>query len=544
MTSFLASKGVLRRGLVWSAILPIVLTTADASCQGPQWDLVWEDDFNSFDPNRWQAVTSYAPTNNSRHAYLPSQVSIDSGDLVITSENIPAGSLPYRSGLVRTVASQQFGRWEVRAKLPVTTGMWPAIWLLPDTSAHPWPSGGEIDIMENRGNQPTRTSSAFHYGTSQPYRHDFVYDEQQTPTLAGALVRYDQGYHTYAVDWTPTYLRFYVDGVNYYTVYDEDVGGFLSQNAKPMQLILNTAVGGDFLPNPNASTVWPQQFRIDSVRVFEAADQPGAIELGNPGFEENDGSLAGWTVFGNDLPGNPNVRAANEAVRTGAASLKLFGSYRGGLSLSGVSQGITVQAGDEVTATLQALVRSADALAGGNRVEMKIEFYNAFGAKHGGAGMLGEHRLVVADAATGHDAWLPHTLQLIAPEGAAEARLAIVFEQSDYDGGAIHLDDILFASRPAVPLGDYNGDGAVDAADYTVWRDALGQTGDNLAADGDRSGAVDSLDLNVWRQHFAGAGGVSGQAVPSPNSGALAGVTLLVGIGAASKQTLQPAQHD
>ncbi len=531
------------RWLQWSLALGLI-AVGSARGETPNWSLVWQDDFEFFDQTRWQAVTSYAPTNNSRHAYLPSQVSIDSGHLVITSENIPAGSLPYRSGLVRTIASQQYGRWEVRAQLPVTTGMWPAIWLLPDTSVHSWPSGGEIDIMENRGNQPTRTSSAFHYGTNPPYKHEFVFDEQQTPTLAGPLVRYDQGFHTYAVDWTPSYLRFYVDGVNYYTVHDEDVDGFLSQSTHPMQLVINTAVGGDFLPDPNASTVWPQRFRIDSVKVLESAGGPASVSLSNPSFEESGGSLSGWTVFGNDLPGNPNVRAASEAVLTGQASLKLFGSFRGGQSYSGVSQGITVQAGDEVTASLQALVRSADALVGGNQVEMKIEFYSAFGAKHGGAALLGEHRLAVADAATETDAWRTHTLQIAAPEGAQEARLAIVFAQSNYDGGAIHLDDIEFAARPAIPLGDYNGDGAVDAADYTVWRDTLGQTGANLAADGDRNGRVDTLDLSVWRQSIAGVGGAGGQgtggqAVPSPDSGTLVGATLLFGFGAASMHGAQ-----
>lgn len=87
-----------------------------------------------------------------------------------TSENISSRELPYRSGLVTSNTTQKYGSWVVRAKLPTSKGMWPAIWLL---SVAPWPSEGEIDITENRGTQPTLTSSAFHYGTNQPFKNSF-----------------------------------------------------------------------------------------------------------------------------------------------------------------------------------------------------------------------------------------------------------------------------------------------------------------------------------------------------------------------------------
>lgn len=494
----------------------------------PDWRLLWEDNFQGFDANRWEAVTTFDPTNNSQQAYLASQVSVENGNLVLTSENEPAGSLPYRSGLVKTRESQQYGRWEVRAKLPATTGMWPAIWLLPDTVEHPWPSGGEIDIMENRGNQPTATSSAFHYGTSQPYRHDFVYGEQQTPTLDGAFTRYDQEFHTYAADWTPEYIRFYVDGVNHYTLFDEDVGGFLSQNTQPMQLIINTAVGGTFLPDPDASTVWPQEFRIDSVKVFEATGQPGEVQLTNSGFELDGGGLSDWTLFGNQLIENPNVRVASEAVRTGNASLKVFGSFQAGVNHSGISQGITVGAGDEVTAELHALVRSADALAGENRIALKIDFYSRYGAKYGSDAMLREETLWIADATTRTDQWDRQGLSVLAPEGAEEARLSIVFEQPDFDGGAIHIDDIVFEATPAVARADFNLDGLVDAADYTVWRDTRGAIGAGLAADADRSGRIDAQDLAVWGEYYGSQiDPAEGQMVPEPGA-----TTLVLGAGA------------
>ena len=174
--------------------LPIELATAGGALirltpvdlSPPGWRLVWSDDFDSLDDTKWERVKSHKPTNNSRQAYLPEQVFVREGNLVILSENKLADGLPYRSGQVISKHAQRLGRWEVRARIPGTRGMWPAIWLLPDG---PWPSLGEIDIMENRGNQPTITSNAFHWGSNSPYAHHFHAMEQQT-TQAGKPVTY------------------------------------------------------------------------------------------------------------------------------------------------------------------------------------------------------------------------------------------------------------------------------------------------------------------------------------------------------------------
>jgi len=76
----------------------------------------------------------------------------------------------------------------------------------------------------------------------------------------------------------------------------------------------------------------------------------------------------------------------------------------------------------------------------------------------------------------------------------------------------------------AIPIvGDYNRNGAVDAADYTVWRDSLGQTGGNLPADGNGDTHVDAVDYGIWKQHFGEAlgGGSAAIAVPEPSTGLL-----------------------
>jgi hypothetical protein len=70
------------------------------------------------------------------------------------------------------------------------------------------------------------------------------------------------------------------------------------------------------------------------------------------------------------------------------------------------------------------------------------------------------------------------------------------------------------------PIGDYDQNGIVDASDYTVWRDALGQSSLSHPADGDHSGVVDQGDYNVWTSHFGatGSGSLSDIAVPEPGS--------------------------
>jgi alpha-glucosidase len=408
----------------------------------PGWRLVWQDDFDKLDESKWQRVRSFKPTNNSLQAYLPEQVTVADGKLVILSENKPAGDLAFRSGQVKSKRAQLRGRVEVRAKLPGTRGMWPAIWLLPDG---PWPSEGEIDLMENRGSQPTLTSSAFHWGTSSPYSHHFFAVEQQT-SLAGKLVRYPVGFHTYAVEWLPDQLRFYVDDVYHTIFYNDECGNVLPELKAPMRLVINTAIGGDFLPPPDETTQWPQRFEVDWVRVFERDETSADRTFVNGDFEAAGGTLAAWHIFGNRITDNPNILVHREAVKTGTTSLKLSGQSSGRENYSGVSQGISVSGGEQVRARLSALVRSQEPLAAShNRLYMKIEFYKNWADYFGGPAMLAVQEQLIADATTPGDEWIDHELTAVAPAGAVEARLSLVFAQPASEPGAVHIDSVQFA---------------------------------------------------------------------------------------------------
>jgi len=522
----------LARGLASVGVLCVAYAAGPLRADVPGWTMVWNDEFegSALDPARWTPETTTNPANNERQAYLPQQVTVANGKMVITSENIPHGGKQYRSGRVHSNYAQRLGRWEVRADLPTSRGMWPAIWLLPNTSQYNWPSQGEIDIMENRGNQPHLTSSAYHYGINPPYSHSYRYGEQTTARF-GAPVDYHAGFHTYAVEWDETKLRLFVDDVHHLTIFNEDVGGFIGNQTAPMRTMLNTAVGGDFLGafQPNSSTVWPQHFLIDYVRIFEKNDAPIRFQNGN--FDKNDGSLAGWSVFGNQLNTN-NVSAHNEAVLDGPAALKLFGQSNGVTNYSGVSQGISVSAGDEVQASAQSFIRALDSIsASGNSVQMKIEFYSDFGGKHGTPALLNEVASTIANAASANDVWREHALSATAPAGAVEARLAFVFVQPAAGGaGAVHIDDVKFRNLNAPQVADADADGDVDGHDFLSWQIGSGNLNAQGPVDGDFNfdGRTDGDDLAIWQNQFGSGSDASPtqQSVPEPSSAALAIATL------------------
>ena len=503
------------------------------SAAPPGWDLVWNDEFdgNSVDLTKWDPILWTTPFNNEQQAYRPSRVTVSGGNLVLTADDADFGGKSYTSGKVESKLANQFGRWEVRAKLPGTQGTWPAIWLLPDTNQYPWPTQSEIDIMENRGNQPNLTSSAYHYGPNVA-GHQFTFREQRA-SIFGQLENYHDSFHTYAVEWDATKIRFFVDEVHYFTVYNEDVGGFIGNQSAPVELNLNVAVGGDFLggAQPNGSSVWPQQMQVDYVRVYERNVSPPPSVFKNGSFEAQEGSLASWSTFGNTLAANPNVQVHNEALHDGSAALKLFGQFNGGQNFSGVEQGISVSPGDSISASVKALIRGSDSIVGtNNRVDVKFDYYSDFGGKFGSTTYLGSKTITVADGNSANDMWLDAELTDTAPAGAVEARLAIVFAQPNNQSGAVHVDDVQFVNLDLEFDADADGNGQVDGLDFLQWQRGIGRNDATSVLDGDFNfdGVVDSRDLAVWELQYHDFGTVAAAAlVPEPASTLLTAAFLL-----------------
>jgi beta-glucanase (GH16 family) len=234
----------------------------------PGWELVWQDEFEgtAVSQENWDVLTRRNSFNNEKQYYVPEQASIVDGKLRITATNQPLDGKLYRSARLESWQTFGPGRFEARIDLPTTRGMWPAFWLLP--RAKTWPTGGEIDILENRGSEPMLVSSAYHWQVDPSVpccsEHEFVF-ENYTATDNGVPVNFHSGFHTYAVEWEAAQLRFYVDGVLHYMV-RETASRPIFENS--MNIILNLAVGGDFGGDPNASTVFPQHMDVDYVRVW------------------------------------------------------------------------------------------------------------------------------------------------------------------------------------------------------------------------------------------------------------------------------------
>lgn len=235
---------------------------AEKSADLPGWYLVWQDEFNgpAVDETRWKIEDAALVKNNELQFYAPDEVYIEDGNLVLRSRKRPLGGREYTSGLAETKGrfAQTFGRFEIRAKLPRTQGIWPAHWMLPADGT--WPP--EIDIMESIGSQPNWIVMSLHAG-------EWPNVDSQSGEHIGP--DYSAGFHTFALEWEPREIRWYIDGIKRFSTQDQVPD-------KPFYLILNTAVGGDMPGAPDETTEFPQHHLVDYVRVY-AREVPGTFFL-------------------------------------------------------------------------------------------------------------------------------------------------------------------------------------------------------------------------------------------------------------------------
>lgn len=259
----------------------------NAASASPSLAVPFEDDFDgpagsAVNGAKWQTETGDNVNNHERQYYTPgnANAALDGqGHLVITArrEN-PAnhqcwyGRCEYTSARLNTSGkfTQAYGRVETRLKVPRGQGMWPAFWMLGhDFGQVGWPASGEIDVMENIGREPSTVHGTLHGpGYSGSGGIGAAY------TLPGGRVFAD-GFHTFAVDWSPDSITWSVDGTVYQRRTPADLGGRQWAFNKPFFLILNLAVGGDWPGDPDGSTAFPQQLVVDYVRV-STSDGGGA----------------------------------------------------------------------------------------------------------------------------------------------------------------------------------------------------------------------------------------------------------------------------
>ncbi len=236
------------------------------------YSLIWHDEFNTNKPSMlstsdwWYETGGGGWGNNELETYVAGKVNDDTlayvskGTLKIYAKKV-AGVV--NSIRVNTANSWTYGYFEARLKLPKGKGTWPAFWMMPKNFTS-WPGDGEIDIMEEVGYNPNSVVSSIH---CTAYNH--IKGTQKT---ASTYVKNAEGeFHVYAMEWTPSYIKGFVDRVNYFTFANDGKGNKDSWpfNA-PFYLKLNLAWGGNWGGAQGVDeSALPLTYEIDYVRVFQ-----------------------------------------------------------------------------------------------------------------------------------------------------------------------------------------------------------------------------------------------------------------------------------
>ncbi|WP_395670688.1 family 16 glycosylhydrolase [Phenylobacterium sp.] len=245
----------------------------------------FSDDFNSLQTGSvWKTNFGYAgdglnsftlPRNGEQQVYVApdfkgttgapmglNPYSVDGGVLTITAQ--PASGdvsgkiwgYQFTSGMLDSHHEQTYGYFEIRAELPHGQGLWPAFWLL-------GPNNNEIDILEGLGSNTKVPYNAIH-SNSVPAAglQNFVPD--------------DSGFHTYGALWNAQDIVFYVDGAEVWRTPTP------SDMHKPMHMIVNLAVGGNWAGAPDGTTPWPAQMKVDYVKAWGLGDPNSTPPVGTP----------------------------------------------------------------------------------------------------------------------------------------------------------------------------------------------------------------------------------------------------------------------
>jgi len=276
----------------YSAVLFSIILITTIGCSengeiqklpGRNYELVWADEFDGVkntlpDATKWvfDLGNNNGWGNNEYEVYTnkPENVSMDGkSNLAITATKEPTTPYAtYYSGRIITkgLFAQSYGRFEARIKLPYGPGIWPAFWLLgttidsldADNKKIGWPQCGEIDIMEMNGSKTNIINGTVH-GPG--------YSGGTSITKGFGLTnsRYDIDFHIFAIEWGKDYIDFFVDNTLYQRITPANVTGEWVFNDQPFYILLNMAVGGNYVTGPTDQTVFPQMMLVDYVRVYK-----------------------------------------------------------------------------------------------------------------------------------------------------------------------------------------------------------------------------------------------------------------------------------
>ena len=235
----------------------------------------------------------------------------------VTGAN-PLGE-PANSGAITTYDSfsQEYGYWEISAKLPAGNGLWSAFWLAPTSLS----GQSELDALEVLGNDPSQVYATTHSMVNGV----FVPNLQQINTANTST-----GFHTYGIDWEPNTITWYMDGQEIATAPTP------SNMNESMFTILNLVVGShsSWPGAPTSSSEFPASMQIDYVRAYATANTEyvsgtDAIGLGAP---EGEGSITGYSAVGigagTPLPGTVIKLLNSSGTVIATTTTDVHGAYQ------------------------------------------------------------------------------------------------------------------------------------------------------------------------------------------------------------------------
>ena len=267
-------------------LLYIIIFLSINSLSAQNWQLAWEDNFNgsSLDQSKWihdigtgSQYGMWGWGNGELQYYQPQNTTLNNGIAKIEVKEEPNGIIDswsatsyFSSSKITTkgLFNFRYGKVEARIKTIDGQGFWPAFWMLPSNGS--WPCDGEIDIMEQWGNDylTNSTSGAAHLGTC-PYSSSTHFYETSSSYISSGS--YADDFHTYSVIWKEDTITWYVDEIELFSLNPSSYWSIPSQSAWPFNanewyLMINLAITQ---AGPNSNTVFPNQMEIDYVRVYQ-----------------------------------------------------------------------------------------------------------------------------------------------------------------------------------------------------------------------------------------------------------------------------------
>ena len=244
-------------------------TNSTIELEKPKLSLVWSDEFDATTLNldNWTyELGDGCPNlcgwgNNELQEYTDDNHRLENGMLIISAKK--GSNSNYTSSRIITKGKKEFqyGRIEARVKVPSGAGMWPAFWALGnDIETNSWPNCGEIDIVEYVGKNPGQIFTSVH--TPSSYGNTVNSMITNVPNV-------EEDFHNYAVEWNENFIDFFFDDIRVYTYFVQTKNQNTWPFNKPFFLIINLAVGGNFGGPVASDLVFPRDYFIDYVRVYQ-----------------------------------------------------------------------------------------------------------------------------------------------------------------------------------------------------------------------------------------------------------------------------------